>query len=280
MKWCSCGLIAAVLCLSACMGERARSDGRDSADKTGDSTEEIEAALGDSLSLTDEAMPKAADELFDDFIFNFASNHRLQLERISFPLLVNSGQKQERIERGQWQMDYFFMNQDFYTLIFDSPEQLELVKDTAISEAIVEKIFLDKSFVRQYLFSRKTGRWMLDEVRNQTLGHNHNASFLTFYQHFVADSLFQRASLASQIAFSGPDPDDDFNQIEGMITPDFWEAFAPEFPSHMLYNIVYGPQKASGTEKILVLRGIANGLEVELTFKLLNNKWILTKLNT
>ena len=30
-------------------------------------------------------MPKAADELFDDFLFNFAASRKLQMERIHFP---------------------------------------------------------------------------------------------------------------------------------------------------------------------------------------------------
>ena len=33
-------------------------------------------------------MPTTADELFDDFVFNFAANRRLQLKRIVFPLPV------------------------------------------------------------------------------------------------------------------------------------------------------------------------------------------------
>lgn len=271
-------MVVVALCLSACTGRKSHTEVDDIPND--DLQSEADGESADSLALADEIMPEGADELFDDFIFNFATHQRLQLERINFPLLVNSGQKQERIERSQWQMDYFFMHQDYYTLILDSPDQMELVKDTALQEAIVEKIFLNESFVRQYLFSRKSGRWMLNEIRNQTLPRNHNASFLAFYQQFVSDSAFQRASLSSQMEFSGPDPDDDFNQIEGVITPDFWDAFAPEFPTRMLYNIVYGRQKASAHEKILVLRGIANGLEVWITFRHQNNRWMLTKLNT
>ena len=33
-------------------------------------------------------MPKAADELFDDFLFNFAANRKLQKQRVHFPLPV------------------------------------------------------------------------------------------------------------------------------------------------------------------------------------------------
>ena len=50
------------------------------ADTTGsDSTQDIIEAT---------PMPKAADELFDDFVFNFAANRKLQRKRIVFPLKV------------------------------------------------------------------------------------------------------------------------------------------------------------------------------------------------
>ena len=38
--------------------------------------------------LSEQPMPKAADELFDDFFFNFSANKKLQRKRISFPLPV------------------------------------------------------------------------------------------------------------------------------------------------------------------------------------------------
>ena len=61
-------------------------------------------------------------------------------------------------------------------------------------------------------------------------------------------------------------------------TPNLWEDFAPELPQGILYNIVYGRQSADSTQKILVLRGIANGLEEELTFVRKDGQWKLTKL--
>ena len=228
--------------------------------------------------IADTPMPMAAEELFDDFFFNFASNKRLQLERIEFPLLINSGAKKDTLQQEDWQMEHFFMHQEEYTLIFDDEQQEELGKNTAVSEVTVEKIFLDNAFIRQYLFSRKSGRWMLVEIRNQTLPKNPNASFLEFYQNFVTDSVFQRESLNSEINFVGPDPDDEFSTMEGMITPDFWDAFAPVFPSHLIYNMVYSQQNPEADRKIFVIRGISNGQEIGVTFERRGSRWRLTRL--
>ena len=242
------------------------------------SEQETEVEEVQELLPVEDPLPVTVDELFDDFIFNFASNRQLQLERIAFPLVINSGAHKDTLQREEWQMEHFFMNDGEYTLMFDSQEQMEQMKDTSLNDAIVAKIFLENEFIRQYIFSRSEGKWMLCEVRNQTLPRNPNASFIDFYHRFVTDSVFQRESLSEEIAFVGPDPDDDFSQMEGVITPDFWDAFAPELPQRMLFNVVYGRQDSTANEKIFVLRGISNGQELELTFHRENDRWRLTKL--
>jgi hypothetical protein len=73
---------------------------------------------------------------------------------------------------------------------------------------------------------------------------------------------------------------DDFNTMEGLVTADTWEAFAPQLPSKTIYNIIYGKPQQAGNEKIFILRGIANGLEMELRFKRVNNRWLLMKMTT
>lgn len=246
-----------------------------------DSTEtEVEAYDEEEMDelISEEPMPQSAEELFDDFFFNFASNRHLQPERIHFPLVVRSDAKTDSLERSEWQMDHFFMHQEEYTLIFDSEQQMDLVQDTTVSEAVVEKIFLNQAFVHRYIFRRENGRWMLDAIEKQTLSLNHNASFLSFYRRFATDSIFCHKSLSPEITFVGPDPDDEFNQMEGVITPDFWEAFAPDLPNDVIYNIVYGRQHADSDTKIFVMRGISNGQEVELTFHRDKNNWKLVKL--
>ena len=67
--------------------------------------------------------------------------------------------------------------------------------------------------------------------------------------------------------------------MTGEIAPETWPAFAPQLPGNMIYNILYGQKYAESTQKIFVMRGIANGLELELTFRKQGGKWMLTKLN-
>jgi Tfp pilus assembly protein PilP len=278
MNRCLIALLSALVLLSACSNNKRTEPYQPSMAQA----EKAAEAAADSLNATtdEEEMPTAADELFDDFFFNYASNLTQQRERTVFPLPVSDGGNTRTIQQKQWKLEPFFMKQDYYTLIFDSERQMELVRDTAVSTVTVERIYLDKGRVEQFMFSRSSGRWMLHEVKWVPLPQNANAQFLSFYQQFATDSLFQRKSLAQQIQFSGPDPDDDFSTIDGVITPDFWDAFRPELPHDMIYNIVYEQQNPAAKEKLFLLRGIANGLEVEITFHQQKGQWKLTKLST
>ena len=273
------GFWAVVLLMFSCTGNKAGRTDETVTDSVADITEVAET---DTLELliTETPMPRAADAMFDDFVFNFAANKRLQQERIIFPLRKTEAGETTQIEKGHWQMEHLFMRQGYYTLLFNGEKEMALMKDTAVSEAIVEKIQLKKNRVTNYLFQRIKGAWMLKGIHVTPITENTNADFLLFYQKFVSDSAFQVKSLNETVEFVGPDPDDDFNMMEGVITPDTWEAFAPTLPGKVLYNIVYGKPQISGNEKIFLMRGVANGLELELRFKKTGNQWKLFKLST
>ena len=247
----------------SCTGKKAGVEMEVPADSVADSSQVV---IEDTLEqlITETPMPRAADAYFDDFIFNFTANKRLQFERIVFPLRVTEADGKTRMtEKSQWKMEHLFMRQGYYTLLFDDDDQMSHMKDSAVNEAIVEK-----------------GAWMMYEVRTTPVEENANASFLTFYKRFTTDSVFQVQSINETVEFVGPDPDDDFNVMEGVITPDTWEAFAPQLPEKVLYNIVYGKPETKGNKKIFLMRGVSNGLEVELRFKKVGSKWLLMKMTT
>ncbi len=225
-------------------------------------------------------MPKSADELFDDFLFNFTANKKLQYERINFPLVVKDGDEESAIEMKDWKIEKFFMEQEFYTLIFDTEDQMELLKDTTIGHVVIEKIDLKNKRVEQHVFDRDNGLWKLTQICRNSTYLNPNKSFLEFYTRFAADSVYQIESMNEAVTAILPDPDDEYNgMIEGEFLPEQWPEFRPvDMPKDYLYNIIYGQKYARSNEKLLVLRGIANGLESEMTFKIVDGKWKLIKL--
>ena len=279
MKRCVIAIFAVVLLMFSCTGNKSGQADEMPADSVADS---IDSTDVDSLEMliAETPMPRAADAMFDDFIFNFVAHKKLQKERVVFPLRTREGEKTTFTEKNQWKMEHLFMRQGYYTLLFSDNEQMSHQKDTAVSEAIVEKIQLKKNRVMSYYFVRIKGAWMMKEVVVTPLSENPNASFLEFYKRFVTDSAFQVKSLNKMVTFVGPDPDDDFSMMEGVITPDTWGAFAPALPSKVLYNIVYGKPKPADKEMIFLMRGVANGLELELRFKKVGNRWLLMKMVT
>ena len=279
MKRVFLAIFAIVLIMFSCTGNKANQTEEVPADSVADS---IDTTDVDSMELliTETPMPRAADAMFDDFLFNFLANKKLQKERVIFPLRVTENGTITKIEKDDWQMEHLFMRQGYYTLLFNSDKQMQLMKDTAVSEAVVEKILLAKNQIKNYFFQRIKGAWLLREIKVTPLQSDANASFLAFYQRFVNDTAFQVKSINKTVTFISPDPDDDFTMMEGVITPDTWSAFAPALPSKVLYNIVYGKPKPVENNMIFLMRGVSNGLEMELRFKKVNGRWLLMKLAT
>ena len=253
-------------------------------DSTASDTAVRDTSAADSAESLIEAtpMPKAADELFDDFVFNFAANRKLQRRRIVFPLPVyRDGKVVKKIAENKWEMERFFMRQEYYTLIFDNARQMNLVKDTTISHVVIEKIFSHKNLIQQYLFNKIKGKWMLTSMNYMSLAQNKNADFLKFYNKFATDTAFQVRSMAREVQFSAPDPNDDFAQISGVMMPQQWPDFKPGLiPNGTLYNIIYGQKYTDAGRRLFVIRGIANGLEIELSFRKVGGQWKLVKFNS
>lgn len=276
--------LAAVIFISALFFNTGCTESKTSvSDTTAVDTLSADTLETDSLSdmMEESPMPVAADELFDDFFFNFAASKKIQRERITFPLPYDCYGKKKMIERANWTRERFFMNQGYYTLIFNSYKQTALLKDTTVSDVTVERISVAQGAVTRWHFTREKGLWHLDGKRDMSLQKHPDANFLNFYDKFVADSAFQQQSLAESVSFTGPDPDDDFATMTGDIMPEQWPMFAPELPSGTLYNIVYGTDAypLSGI-RLFLIRGISNGLQIDMHFVKENGSWKLKKINT
>lgn len=269
------GAILTLFIGTGCTDKRANADDSLSIDTTLIDTTDV-----DSLEsiISEEPMPKAADELFDDFFFNFAANKKLQRERIIFPLAVDNYGKASTMQQSEWRMEHFHMRQGFSTLIFNSPRQRNLQKNTDIDHVYVERILLGNKFVKRWYFERIDGLWKMNRMESFGLQKHEDANFINFYYSFVTDSLSQASSLAETIEFSGPDPDDDFSRITGEITSEQYPMFAPWLPTDGLFNVHYGaePYKPSN-QRIFIMRGVANGLDTELSFSRIDKKWKLVK---
>lgn len=239
----------------------------------------VKKHIEDSLALlAREPMRTEADELFNDFIYNFASDDNLQKKRIVFPLSVYRENKRYYIDKEHWRHNSFFVKQKFYTLLFDKEKDMDLANDTALKSVQVEWLCPKTKMVQKYAFKRVKGVWLLEAIYFNHMTSNGDESFLDFYHHFVTDSLFQSRRVCQPLSFLTTNPDDDFSLINATIDVNQWFAFKPQLPVDRLSNINYGQQNSDkSNHKIVALKGVGNGFSNVLYFVKKAGKWKLYK---
>ena len=117
--------------LGACGNKKTNIDPFASITKEVDSIRRVADSIHCDESPEDR-QPIQADESFDDFIYNFASDDVLQRQRVKFPLPYYNGDKKTNIEEHNWKHDDLFTKQHYYTLLFDREEDMDLVGDTDV----------------------------------------------------------------------------------------------------------------------------------------------------
>ena len=150
--------------LGACGNKKTNIDPFASITKEVDSIRRVADSIHCDESPED-PQPIQADESFDDFIYNFASDDVLQRQRVKFPLPYYNGDKKTNIEEHNWKHDDLFTKQHYYTLLFDREEDMDLVGDTSLTSVQVEWVFVKTRMVKKYYFERIKGAWMLDYLR-------------------------------------------------------------------------------------------------------------------
>ena len=226
----------------------------------------------------EEPEPIEADELFDDFIFNYASDDALQRQRTVFPLPYYNGDTPSKIEEKFWKHDYLFTKQSYYTMLFDKEGDMDMVGDTALSAVQVEWIFLKTRMVKKYYFQRVKGMWMLEAINLRHIEEGENEDFVSFYTRFVTDSLYQSRHIRNPLQYITIDPDDEFSILETTLDVNQWYAFRPVMPVDKLSNINYGQKNEDlSNTKILKVNGIGNGYSVIFYFRKRGGEWELYK---
>lgn len=222
--------------------------------------------------------PIEADELFDDFIFNYASDDALQRQRTIFPLPYYKDDTPVKIEKKYWEHDYLFSQQSYYTLLFDREEDMDMVGDTALTSVQVEWVYLKTRMIKKYYFERIKGAWMLEAINLRKIEKGENEDFVDFYARFVTDSVYQSKHIHTPLKFITIDPDDEFSILETTFDLNQWYAFRPVLPTDRLSNINYGQKNEDqSTTKILKVNGIGNGYSTVFYFRKKRGEWELYK---
>ncbi len=272
----------AAVCLMAQMSCR---------NQTSEKTEETETTVTDSVVAEEDTvvvedsviaaeLPKAADELFDDFIFNFAQNRRVQLNRVKFPISLRTEEGTEKIYRKDWVHDKLFVSDDYYTIVLSNEQQLDLEKSTELNSVNVDRINLRNNTMRRFVFERIEGLWRMTQVEERALSKHEDSEFFAFYGNFVNDTVYQQQHLNDPIAIVSTDTeemDDGEEEMNGIISPEQWPDFSPEMATDYITSIDYGQHYKETDRKLVVKKGICNGMMDILTFRKIDGKWMLVK---
>ena len=276
-RWRFLCCLALACLLASCAGKKAYVS--EDAALVPDDTLVVEATQEIEPVVEKEVTPTRVDELFDDFIWNFASDERLQRRRVRFPLLIITTDITQQVERKDWQHDHLIAEQPTYTLMFDNESDLDLEGDTSLTSAEVEWIYLDSNMRQRYYFERDNGAWMLDSISLTPLASfDDESGFVAFYSRFANDSIYQLDHLTNPIEFVTLDPDDEFSILETTLGISQWFAFKPELPSDRLTNINYGQTNdGRSRRKILKVNGFQDGTSIILYFRKRSGEWEMYK---
>lgn len=255
---------------------------------TSDEEEENDSALTpepehEVLNLVEEnVVPESADELFDDFFFNFISDSKYQTSRVHFPLEYKGGD--EKVSRDGWAERERFSSQEFYTIMFDREKDYSLMKDTTIRKVSVEWIHLEGEKVEKYNFKRVDSKWILTDAEIVPVSDTPYSGFVAFYRSFVADSTFQRESISPSLKLNTPQVTEDEEELdeesETVLSADAWFEFKNEMPipTDAIVNIDYGQKTSSPDHKTLLVEGPLNGLYIKYKFAVKDGKWELVEI--
>ncbi|NMA75342.1 MAG: DUF4348 domain-containing protein [Bacteroidales bacterium] len=228
--------------------------------------------------LIGDTLPEKTDGTFDDFIYAFASDDALQLKRIIFPLPYYDEDGVLRIEEEEWEHDSLFVNNNYYTLLFDTEEAMDCIDSLSSKSVQVELYLLNEHKVKTYYFVRINEVWFMEAISLKDIERGDEEEFFDFFMHFSNDSIFQSQRIVQPLQFVTIDPDDEFSILETELESGQWFAFKPPIPKDYLFNIIYGKKSETlSTQKIVVLRGIGNGFFNALFFAKMDGAWKLFK---
>lgn len=221
--------------------------------------------------------PKAADGLFDDFIYSFMRNKRFQLARTQFPLPYVVDGVNRPIERAAWRFDPLYVKQDVYTLVFDNARGIKAEKDTTLRHVIFEWVYLKDKRVKQYVFDKLDGQWRLTGIQIHAMAQNVNSDFFAFYSRFSTDNAFQRSHIMNPFQFKTYDYEN-FQNIEGVLDVNQWPDYRPHLPSGTITNINYGQSYGNSHRRVLMICSQSGGMGCSLTFVRKRGTWLLERL--
>lgn len=271
---CASLIILLVICSSCKNGNKKKESNsfKNLTEKTDTSAEVEDSIKEDSTEIS--VKPTKIDRSFDDFLYSFANNKRMQMLRIEFPLTFVNNNKVTKIQKEFWKFDRLFYKRPYYTMLFDRESELQ-GQHSGLRQAQFEWIYLRTGKIQEYNFKRKkTGAWTLQSINLHNITSSDDENFFKFFYKFANDSAFQHSRTHEPITYVTNDPDDDFAILTTTMDINQWVAWKIFLPKETLSNINYGQtNRNDSATKILCVKGQNAGNGYTLFFRRIGHTW-------
>lgn len=243
-------------------------------------TDSLEQTTDTLNLLEEEILPESVDELFDDFFFNFTSDRKMQNARIVFPLKLHNGNEVITLSRDDWNRYNRFTTQEYYTVIYEREQEMELQKDTSVNAVSIEWIYLKDDYIEKFKFRRIEGKWMLTDIENEIMTQTPNGNFLSFYTLFANDSIDFHKVVNQPLKFITPSEDESDEITEEYLSFSEWLEMKEELPlpKDILVNIDYGQSAISQNRKVLLMEELSSGIYIKFKFDKKGGQWRLIEI--
>jgi hypothetical protein len=231
--------------------------------------------------MEDSAMdPKNSDEKnidananFNDFAYQFGFNSDFQKSRIKFPLEYDNLGNITSVKENKWNPDRLYSNQEAFTEIGNG-----LNKKEKSNERVFSWIKLKTGISKNYYFKKENDHWFLTkiDVKKEPVAAD-KENFYMFLSKFCSDSVFQKKHIKFPVDMTFLD--EDFNEINEEGNAEDWSYTNFNYNSDSISTMYYDFNRTfeNTDTRTLEINGVENGINVQLTFKKVRNKWLLIR---
>ncbi|MFD2586033.1 DUF4348 domain-containing protein [Croceitalea marina] len=208
---------------------------------------------------------------FMDFFIHFMSDSTFQKEQVRFPAQVD---QKTITTKEHWSPMSFSKEKVFHSLIqSDTLNYFE--RDFGINPINVSIICFETLTIENLTFYPKSETWYLDKTFRTHLSENDDYAFFSFINTFSLDSVFQRHHIRFPLPYFHLDYQNEYETLKDTFLLDTWKYINL---NKSLRELVTLNQNIESDYRVLLFRGVANGVHLKYTFRYIDKQWKLIQI--
>uniref|UniRef100_UPI004049E7BE DUF4348 domain-containing protein n=1 Tax=Flavobacterium sp. TaxID=239 RepID=UPI004049E7BE len=215
-------------------------------------------------------LPLVDDSLFFIFFELFMWNAEFQKSRIVFPFQKENVQI---LKAENWEYLPFYTENDFIPVLQSDSINLN---DRQIAESKIGLHVLNANLTTgiRYDFEKKDKKWFLLNATSVSIQEVPDFEFLEFLTTFSKDTIYQISHISFPLSQSVSDYDNNYETLETAVLKEDWQHIP--LADYLENLMVLSDLDETSKYRIIVFKGIENGISVKYTFNKINGQWMLT----